>query len=169
MLSRPDLTFTRPLPVSRADAYALWTEPFEMRRWFGWEGCETVSVTSEPRPGGAFGWAMRCADGREFKARGSYWEVVEGSRLMLHDRLTDFRNRPLIDALTMVDFHAGIGGHSLIGVRSIVTRTHRAARRLPPSGMQDAWDGLLDRFAAHCSRSGGQLETTDRRAMAATA
>lgn len=160
MLSRPELSFNRTLNVSRPRAFAIWIQPDHLRGWFRFDDCEVESITSDARPGGDYGWVARYGRGRSFRARGAYWEVVPDTRLLLHDRLSDFGDRPLFDALTMVDFHKGRGGSASISVRLVITETHKAGRSLPVSGVHDAWEDLLDRYAAYCDSEDGRSRQT---------
>jgi len=76
------LLLTRALPVPAARAFAAWTDAAEAVRWWGgWEPGTAPVFTSDPRPGGAWRFAMNFDGGTQWVG-GTYLEVDAPGRLV---------------------------------------------------------------------------------------
>lgn len=67
--SRPnerDIRFTRLLLGTPAAAFAAWTEPEQIKQWWGPHGMRTPECELDLRPGGQFRALMRDSEGREY-------------------------------------------------------------------------------------------------------
>ncbi|WP_415910538.1 SRPBCC family protein [Oleiharenicola sp. Vm1] len=65
-----------------ADVWRAWTDPADVRRWFGSDPLGTVRAARlDVRPGGSFEVAFADRDGTEHTCRGEYLEVVPAARL----------------------------------------------------------------------------------------
>ncbi|MGE0008288.1 MAG: SRPBCC domain-containing protein [Parvibaculaceae bacterium] len=82
---RPDkleLVITRLLDAPPALVYKAWTEPEHMVRWLGPKGFTAPSARLDLRVGGHYRALIRSAEGKDYRFRGTYREVVENERLV---------------------------------------------------------------------------------------
>jgi uncharacterized protein YndB with AHSA1/START domain len=77
------LTLRRVYRKPRSEVFRAWTDPKELKRWWGPPGVESPSVEVDLRVGGRYRFAMRkLPDGQPFFVTGIYREVVAGERLV---------------------------------------------------------------------------------------
>ena len=77
---------TRFYAVARERVLQSWTRAEHLAHWFGPRGFTVHSVEADPRPGGAFRLIMRAPDGRDYRVRGGFREVVPPERLVIDCR-----------------------------------------------------------------------------------
>ena len=82
-VTRPSLSFTRRLKAPPAKAYAAWTDPQKIIRWFGRSDAKPDSFHAEidARVGGRFRVSFSTAD-EYYEVGGVYREVVRNERLV---------------------------------------------------------------------------------------
>lgn len=80
--TQPSLMLKRRLNTSPANAFAAWTDPTKMARWFGPENCELHHVETDLRIGGRFRIIMREDTGEEHDVSGAYREIVPAEKLV---------------------------------------------------------------------------------------
>jgi len=77
------LRLTRTLAAPRERVFRAWTEPEELRRWFGPDGYATPSAEVDLRVGGKYRLGMRkLPDGEVFYLVGTFREVRPPERLV---------------------------------------------------------------------------------------
>ena len=69
--------------------FKAWTEPEDMKRWFGPNGFTLPYCTSDLRPGGVVHFCMRSPEGQDTWGKGVYREVVEPEKLVWMDTFAD--------------------------------------------------------------------------------
>lgn len=69
--------------------YDAYTRPEVMKRWFAPRGWTLATCENDLRPGGAFRFVWRSADGKEMTIRGAYREVVPPARLVHTETFDD--------------------------------------------------------------------------------
>jgi uncharacterized protein YndB with AHSA1/START domain len=81
-----ELIFTRVFDAPRELVYKAWTDPRHLIQWWGPKGFTTSVYEMDVRPGGVWRLTMRGPDGREYKNRIVFIEVVKPERLVYkHD------------------------------------------------------------------------------------
>ena len=80
--TQPSLMLKRWLKTSPDNAFAAWTDPTKMARWFGPENCELHHVETDLRIGGRFRIIMREDTGEEHDVSGAYREIVPAEKLV---------------------------------------------------------------------------------------
>jgi uncharacterized protein YndB with AHSA1/START domain len=77
------VTLRRLYRKSRAETFRAWTDPQELKRWWGPPGYDAPSIEVDLRVGGRYRFAMRkLADGKTTIVTGIYQEIVPGERLV---------------------------------------------------------------------------------------
>jgi uncharacterized protein YndB with AHSA1/START domain len=80
---KPSLVLHRKFPVAPEKVWRAWTEPEALKRWFGPEGPQPVSVADvDLRVGGRFRMVFGGPEGNEHEAAGVYQEVVPNRKLV---------------------------------------------------------------------------------------
>src|ERR1700758_5407923 len=75
-MNQRTVDITRVFDAPRERVFAAWTKAEHLARWFGPKGFTVPSCEADPRPGGAFCLVMRSPDGKDYRVRGNYREVV---------------------------------------------------------------------------------------------
>jgi uncharacterized protein YndB with AHSA1/START domain len=77
------LVLTRVFDSPPALMFKAWTEPEHLVRWWGPEGFTMPSCQIDLRPGGAYRYQMRSAEGTDHWLRGVFKEIDPPHRLVL--------------------------------------------------------------------------------------
>ena len=77
-----ELVFTRVFDAPRELVFEAWTEPKHLEAWWGPNGFRTESLSMDLRPGGSWRLIMHGPDGREYRNKTVYSEVVAPERLV---------------------------------------------------------------------------------------
>jgi uncharacterized protein YndB with AHSA1/START domain len=148
-----------PLPA----VWSAWTEPDQLRRWFGPKSFTVAECTMELRPGGLFHYALRTPDGTLMWGRWVFREIVPNTRLVFVSALSDpaggvtrhpgSADWPLetLSTVSLVE-HAGIGRGTLVEVEWRPLQPNAAERAAFSAGhgsMEQGWSGTMDQLQAH--------------------
>jgi glutathione S-transferase len=76
------LEITRVIKAPRDRVYAAWTDPAELRKWFGPENVQTRNVIADARVGGEFRWDLTNSEGEEMTMRGEFRELEPGRKIV---------------------------------------------------------------------------------------
>lgn len=71
----------RTFPVSRERIFAAWTDPEEMKQWFGGDHCRASGITVDFRVGGSYS-VTGCRESETWNLAGVYREIIPPSRLV---------------------------------------------------------------------------------------
>ncbi len=76
------LSITRTIRAPREKVFRAWTDPDELVKWWGPEGCSSPGAEIDLRPGGRYRIAMRTPENKEIYSLGEYREVAAPERLV---------------------------------------------------------------------------------------
>ena len=62
--------------------YAAWTDPAQLKQWFGPENVQTRELIADARVGGTFRWDLTNSEGEEMTMRGEYRELQPGRKIV---------------------------------------------------------------------------------------
>ena len=134
------LQITRLIDAPRDRVYAAWTNPAQLRQWFGPETTETRGLVADVRPGGEFRWDVLNNDGEEITARGEYREVEPGRKIVFTWQWDDDENWANNISVVTIELSDAVGGAK-------VTLTHE---KLPNEESRDnheqGWNSLLNKL-----------------------
>jgi uncharacterized protein YndB with AHSA1/START domain len=86
MTTRPaenaSLEIKRFINAPPARVYAAWTDPAQLKEWFGPVWVRTCELIAEPRVGGKFRWDVIDSDGKEVTIQGEYREIVPNKKIV---------------------------------------------------------------------------------------
>lgn len=162
----------QPLKVSRVfharreTVFKAWSSTDHVKRWFCPETFTVPEARVEMHEGGPFEVLMRSPAGEEHWTRGTFLEVVPGTRLVIDMTVTDSTGKALFGAFTEVEF-ADVPG----GTRMDVTQTYTV---LDPrsawmaSGAPEGWRTTLDKLEKEVLAMQGATGTETRSVVHAT-
>ena len=139
--TKPSLTLARRLNATPAQAYAAWTEPAQLVRWFGPENISAIThAETDVRVGGRFRVIMEGDDGEVHNVSGTYREVVPDKKLQF---TWSWITTPERESIVTVTFADAAGG-------TLLTLLHEqlfdeAAR----DGHQHGWSGSLVKLQSY--------------------
>jgi glutathione S-transferase len=73
---------TRHIKAPRNRVYAAWTDPAQMKRWFGPENVQTREVIADARVGGEFRWDLINQEGKEMTISGEFRELKPDEKIV---------------------------------------------------------------------------------------
>jgi len=76
------LKIKRLIKAPRDRVYAAWTDPVQLKQWFGPESVQTHEIIAEARVGGKFRWDLSNAEGEEMTASGEYRELQPDRKIV---------------------------------------------------------------------------------------
>jgi uncharacterized protein YndB with AHSA1/START domain len=79
---KPSLTLKRRINAPPAKVFSAWTDPEQIKRWFGPGPSQTIHAEADVRVGGRYRIVARAPDGEEHDVSGVYREVVPGQKLV---------------------------------------------------------------------------------------
>lgn len=138
---------TRVFDAPRERVFAAWTTAEHLAHWFGPKGFTVPSCEADPRPGGAFRLVMRSPDGKEYRVRGSYREVVAPERLVIECTADDDKGIARLEEVINVTFAEHAGKTTLTVHATASGPSAEAAAML--EGMPKGWAQTVDRLSLH--------------------
>ena len=123
-----------------ARVYAAWTDPAQLKEWFGPVWVRTCELVAEPRVGGKFRWDVISCDGEEVTIQGEYREVVPGKKIVFTWKHCDdelWENR--ISIVT-------VGISDRIGGTELRLRHEQLPDEESREGHNRGWNSVLDRL-----------------------
>ena len=76
------LEIKRFINAPRARVYAAWTDPEQLKQWWGPKQMRTQSLDFDPRVGGKYQWTLVNDEGEEMTVFGEYRELVPDKRIV---------------------------------------------------------------------------------------
>jgi uncharacterized protein YndB with AHSA1/START domain len=138
------LEIKRVIKAPRERVYAAWTDPAQLREWFGPENIRTRSIVAEMRVGGKFRWDLINSEDEEMTVRGEYRELEPNRKIVftwqfVHDE--DWEQRDSVVTVELSDCDGG----------TEVRLTHE---QLPSEESRDrhteGWTSVLDKLEKFC-------------------
>jgi uncharacterized protein YndB with AHSA1/START domain len=83
------LEIKRLIKAPRDRVYAAWTDPAQLRQWFGPQSVRTDDLVANVRVGGEVRWDLTNADGEKMTMRGEYRELIPGRKIVFTWRWDD--------------------------------------------------------------------------------
>ena len=150
--STRSLTITRDFDAPRDLVWRAWTDPEEMKKWWGPENYTSPEIRIDLRVGGRYVNCMRSPEGEDYWSTGVYTEIVAPERLACTDSFADADGNPVPAS------HYGMGDDWPMETQVTVTfeeqgeGTRMTLRHdgLPAGTMSDmteqGWNGSLDKL-----------------------
>ncbi|HYM30613.1 MAG TPA: SRPBCC family protein [Candidatus Cybelea sp.] len=154
--AKPDATADREIVITRVfDAprervFAAWTDPEHIGNWWGPNGFTVTTHSMDMRPGGVWRFVMHGPDGRDYKNRIVYDEIVKPERVVYrHDGGEDVEP---VQFQTFVTFE-DVGGKTRLTMRAVFPTAAERDRVAKEYGAVEGSKQTLARLAAHLAKS----------------
>ena len=76
------LEIKRHIKAPRERVYAAWTDPVQLRQWFGPENVQTRNLIGDARVGGEFRWDLVNSEGENVTMRGEYRDLQRDKKIV---------------------------------------------------------------------------------------
>lgn len=137
---KTSLQIKRFINAPRARVYAAWTDPAQLKEWWGPESVRTRNFAADVRVGGKYRWDLINQEGEEMSVFGEYRELVPGKKIVFTWRWDDddvWQNRTSIVTVELSDRDGG-------------TELLLKHQQLPSEESRDrhneGWNSVLDRL-----------------------
>jgi uncharacterized protein YndB with AHSA1/START domain len=134
------LEIKRFIKAPRARVYAAWTDPAQLREWFGPEGVKTRELIAESRVGGKFCWQITTPDGENMTTEGEYRELIPGRKVVFTWQWQDdesWENHISIITLELEDAGSGT---------ALTLRHEQLPNEESRNGHNRGWNSALDKL-----------------------
>ena len=137
---KTSLEIKRVIHASRDCVYTAWTDPAQLKEWWGPEGVETIDFVNDVRVDGKYRWELRTREGEEMAVFGEYRELVPGKKIVFTWKWDDDETWEARNSIVTVEFSDCEGGTEV-----------RLLHRLLPSEESrnrhnQGWNSVLDRL-----------------------
>jgi uncharacterized protein YndB with AHSA1/START domain len=140
------LEIKRLIKAPRDRVYAAWTDPTQLKQWFGPDNVQTHDLVADVRVGGTFRWDLSNSEGEKMTCRGEYRELQPGKKIVFTwqwEDDEDWQNHVSIVTVELYD-------------RDGDTELRLIHEHLPNEESRDGhtrgWNSALDKFEKLVSR-----------------
>jgi uncharacterized protein YndB with AHSA1/START domain len=134
------LEIRRVIKAPRDRVYAAWTDPAQLKQWFGPEKVQTNDLVVNPGIGGEVRWALTNPEGETMTCRGEYRDLQPGRKVVFTWRWEDDADWENQTSMVTVELKDADGGTEL-------RLTHE---QLPNEQSRDGhtggWNSALDKL-----------------------
>ena len=134
------LAIKRFIKAPRDRVYAAWTDPAQLKQWFGPESVQTHELIADARVGGEFRWDLSNAEGEKMTVRGEYRELQPDKKIVFTWQWDDDEVWEKHTSVVTVELSDRDGGTELV-------LTHE---QLPNEKSRDGhmggWNSALDKL-----------------------
>src|SRR5258708_32512074 len=146
------LEIKRVIKAPRDQVYAAWTDPAQLKQWFGPENVKTRALIADARVGGEFRWDLVNSEGEKMTMRGEFRELQPDKKIVFTWQWEDDEDWENHISIVTVELYDRDGGTEL-------RLTHE---QLPNEEARDGhtpgWKGALHKLARRFTQQ------TDRKA-----
>ena len=143
---KTSLHIKRFINAPRARVYAAWTDPAQLKEWWGPETVRTRNFAADVRVGGKYRWDLINQEDEEMSVFGEYRELVPEKKIVFTWKWDDddvWENR---NSVVTVELFDAAGG----------TELHLRHEQLPSTESRDrhneGWNSVLDRLEKFFSK-----------------
>ncbi len=129
----------------RERVFAAWTNPEQIKQWFGPASCEVLDVKLDLRVGGAYRFHVRNEPHGELFVRGEYREVKAPEKLVFTWQWEDDEEWTNVTSVVTVDLIEKNGGTEVQITHDGLPSAEHAGRH------EHGWNGCLDKLAARAA------------------
>jgi uncharacterized protein YndB with AHSA1/START domain len=135
-----NLEIKRLIKAPRDRVYAAWTDPAQLRQWFGPENVQTHDLIADARVGGKFRWDLSNSEGEKMTVRGEYRELQPGKKIVFTWQWEDDEDWENHTSVVTVELEDADGGTAL---RLIHEQLPNEQSR---DGHTRGWNSALDKL-----------------------
>ena len=134
------LEIKRLIKAPRDRVYAAWTDPAQLKQWFGPENVQTHDFIADVRVGGKYRWDLSNSEGEKMTVYGEYRELQPGKKIVFTWQWDDdeaWENQVSIVTVELEDREGG-------------TELRLSHQQLPSEESRDrhahGWNSVLDKL-----------------------
>ncbi len=140
--SEREITLTREFDAPRDLLFKAFTRPEYVAQWWGQKGSTLAVCDMDFRPGGAWRFVERAADGNEYGFRGQIREILPPERIVQTFEFEGMPGHISVETMVLED----LGGRTRLTVTSVFDSVQDRDGMLQ-SGMEKGAGELYDRLA----------------------
>ena len=137
---KTSLEIKRFIDAPRDRVYRAWTDPAQLKEWFGPENVRTINLKADVRVGGKYRWDLLKEDGEQWSCFGEYLELTPGRRIAFTWQWDDDKDWKAHQSIVTIEFSDCDGG----------TEVRLIHEKLPSEASRDrhneGWNSVLDRL-----------------------
>ena len=160
--NKKELIISRLFNARREKVWQAWTDPGQIKAWWGPRTFTSPVIRIDLRPGGHYLYCKRSPDGKDFWSTGTIREVVPGERLVLTDSFADDQGNVVnaafygmnpdfpLESLVIIQFAEEDG-------KTRFTMQYDDVSAIPDpdlAGMTQGWNESFDKLAEYLDRGG---------------
>jgi uncharacterized protein YndB with AHSA1/START domain len=134
------LEIKRQIKAPRDRVYAAWTDPAQLKQWFGPEKVQTRNLIADSRVGGKFQWDLTNPEGKDMTIRGEYLELQPDKKIVFTWQWQDDEDWENHTSVVTVELKDADGGTEL---RLIHEQLPNEESR---DGHNEGWNSVLDKL-----------------------
>src|SRR5436190_2898111 len=138
------LEISRVIEAPRDRVYAAWTDPEQLKQWFGPQNVKTRELVADARVGGTFRWDIINSEGEEMTMRGEFRELQPDKKIVFTWQWEDDEDWEQRDSVVTVELSDCDGGTE-------VRLTHE---QLPSEESRErhteGWQSVLNKLEKFC-------------------
>jgi glutathione S-transferase len=143
---KTSLEIKRFINAPRDRVYAAWTDPVQLKEWWGPKEVTTLKIVADTRVGGKYRWDLENDEGEKMSCFGEYRELVPGKKVVFTWKWDDDENWENHNSVVSVEFSDRDGGTEL-------RLTHV---QLPSEESRDrhngGWNSVIDRLEQYLEK-----------------
>ncbi len=143
---KTSLEIKRFIKAPRHLVYAAWTDPAQLRQWFGPENVQTHELISDVRVGGKYRWDLTNAEGEKMTVRGDYRELEPSKKIVFTWQWDDDEAWENHTSIVTVEFSDRGDGTELRLIHQQLPSQESRERH------NEGWSSVLDRLGRFCSK-----------------
>jgi uncharacterized protein YndB with AHSA1/START domain len=143
---KTSLQITRFINAPPARVYKAWTDPAQLKQWFGPENVKTRQLVAEARPGGKFRWDLTDPDGDDITCWGEYRELQPDRKIVFTWQWQDDETWENHVSVVTVDLSDREGGTELR------LRHENLPNEQSRDGHNRGWNSALDKLEKYFDR-----------------
>jgi len=155
------LVITRTFDAPRERVWKAWTEPEEVKEWWGPKGFTSPSTRIDFRVGGSYLFSMRSPEGEDYWSTGVYREIDPLNRIVVTDSFADENGNVVpasyygmdegwpLETLATLTFEEKDGKTRLTIMSSGISNISGVDR----DNMEQGWRESLDKLADHLKKA----------------
>jgi len=143
---KTSLEIKRFINAPRDCVYAAWTDPAQLKEWFGPENVRTRNFTADARVGGKYRWDLINEEGEDMTISGEYRELVPGKKIVFTWKWDDDEAWKYTSSVVTVE----------LSDRDSGTELRLIHEKLPSEESRDrhneGWNSVVDRLEKFFSK-----------------
>jgi uncharacterized protein YndB with AHSA1/START domain len=120
--------------------YAAWSDPAQLKEWWGPEGVRTRSLVADVRVGGKYRWDLTSPQGEDTSAFGEYRELIPGKKIVFTWKWDDDENWTTHNSIVTVELFDRDGGTELLFKHEQLPGEESRDRH------NEGWNSIIDRL-----------------------